>query len=309
MRVGGVVVVALGLAGCPSPLESLGGETALEIPYDPPASRIGFAPFDDLLTPPPTEAAAALREGDLLEVTIHGHADLTHRARVPRDGMVSLPYVGDVALGGLTLAASRERIRAAYERDYLVAAPCSILVVERAPRKVFVLGAVANPGAYDIPLESELTLLRAIAHAGGMREESERDGIMLLRTGAEGRTRVYRLSYTAVAGEGQLSGDVRLLPNDTLVVPDRGKVTVLGAVNAAGVFPIPREGMTLTRAIALARGMTRFASANNTVVTRPRTGEAARSYRVPLGDILAGRFTKNPVLYAGDVVFVHESIF
>jgi len=303
-----VLVAAIGCGGCETPLEEL-GPGVLEIPYDPPASRIGFAPFDDLLAPPAADRSTALREGDMVEITVHGHADLTRRARVPRDGMVTLDFIGDVQLGGQTLATARERIRTAYERDYLVAAPCSILVVERAPRKVFVLGAVASPGAYDVPLESELTLLRAIAHAGGVKEEAERDGIMLLRNSAEGRTRVYRLSYTAVAAEGQLAGDVRLLPNDTLVVPDRGKVTVLGAVNAAGVFPIPREGMTLTRAIALARGTTRFASPDNTVVTRPRAGETARSYRVPLGAILAGQFTKNPVLHAGDVVFVPESIF
>jgi polysaccharide export outer membrane protein len=310
MRATGAVAVALGLLGCwgSGNLERV-TEGDQEIPYVPPAELITYAPFQDLLAPPPEEQASALREGDLIEITVHGHPDLTHRARLTRDGLVTLPYVGDLRVGGLTLADAREKIRGTYEADFLVSAPTSILVVERAPRRVFVLGAVLRPGAFDIPIESDMSLLRAIAHAGGLQEEAERDGILLLRGERPGRTRLYRLSYTAVATEGQVQGDVRLLPGDTLLVPDRGKVTVLGAVNDAGVFPIPREGMTLTRAIALARGTTRFASPNNTVVTRPQPGGPPRSYQVALGEILSGRFQNNPVLHAGDVVFVPESLF
>ena len=310
MRPTGAVLGACLLGGCfgNNRIEQV-PEGGPEIPYVPAAEMLSFAPVEDLLAPPPEEQATALREGDLIEITVHGHPELTQRARVTRDGVVTVPYVGDLLLGGRTLTEARDKIRAAYEDGYLVSAPASILVLERAPRRVYVLGAVQKPGAYDIPAESEMTLLRALAHAGGLLEESERDGIRLLRKPERGNERQYLLSYSAVAVEGQVQGNVRLLPGDTLVVPDRGRVTVLGAVNGAGVFPIPREGMTLTRAIALARGTSKDAALNGTILTRPQPTGPARAYQIPLGEILAGRSSKNPVLHAGDVVYVPESIF
>jgi len=282
------------------PDEQIPGETALE--------SVLFADPVDLQQVRPESLADRLRPGDLVRMTVHGHVDLETEVRVPADGMVALPLIGEFKLSGKTLAEAREQIRAALEKDYLVSAPTSLLVREYAPRDVFVLGAVKSPGAYAAPVNGGFTLLRALSQAGGLNTEAHRENLLLLRPAPDGRRRLYRLSYTAIEKEGRLQGDVTLVPGDTLMVPSRGTVTILGAVKNPGVYQIPTEGITLSRAVALGAGLTKFASPNGTVVTRRALNGRDKSYQLALKEILAGR-RNDPSVRAGDIVFVPESIF
>jgi polysaccharide export outer membrane protein len=301
------MAVAMWVAGCVAtrvselpPDQQIPGETALE--------SVLFADPADLHKIQPESLADRLRAGDLVRMTVHGHPDLDTEVRIPSDGMVSLPLAGEFQLAGQTLAQARDAIRAALEKDYLVSAPTSLLVREYAPRDVFILGAVRSPGAYPAPVNGGFTLLRALSNAGGLSDDAHRENLLLLRADAEGRRRLYRLSYTAIEKEGRLQGDVPLIPGDTLMVPSRGTVTVLGAVTKPGVFQIPTEGITLSRAVALGQGLTKFASADATVVTRRGLDGEDKSYKLALGEIMAGR-RNDPALRAGDVVFVPESLF
>ena len=302
-----MTAAVLCLAGCTStrvselpPDQQIPGETALE--------SVLFADPSDLHDIQPESLADRLRAGDLVRMTVHGHPDLDTEVRIPSDGMVALPLIGEFQLAGQTLAQAREAIRVALEKEYLVSAPTSLLVREYAPRDVFILGAVKSPGAYPAPVSGGFTLLRALSNAGGLSDEAHRENLLLLRADPEGRRRLYRLSYTAIEKEGRLQGDVPLIPGDTLMVPSRGTVTVLGAVTKPGVFQIPTEGITLARAVALGQGLTKFASPNATVVTRRGLDGEDKSYKLALGEIMAGR-RNDPALRAGDVVFVPESLF
>ncbi|MHC5020999.1 MAG: polysaccharide biosynthesis/export family protein [Planctomycetota bacterium] len=305
--IGAAAAALAGLAGCYGSQvaelprdQQIPGETALE--------SVLFADPADLQEVQAEALADRLRAGDLVQMTVHGHAELDTEVRVPSDGMVSLPLIGEFKLAGRTLAEAREEIRTALEREYLVSAPTSLLVREYAPRDVFVLGAVKHPRAYAAPVSGAFTLLRALSSAGGLTDDAHRENLLLLRTDTEGRRRLYRLSYTAIEKEGRIQGDVPLIPGDTLMVPSRGTVTVLGAVTKPGVYQIPTEGITLSRAVALGQGLTKFAAANGTVVTRRGLDGKDKSYQLALGEIMAGR-RNDPALRAGDVVFVPESLF
>jgi polysaccharide export outer membrane protein len=83
-------------------------------------------------------------------------------------------------------------------------------------RKFFVTGRVADPGTFD--LRSTMTVMQAIAMAGGLTEYANGKNITILRK-VNGRTEVLKFNYRDVARGRNLEQDVVLRPGDTVVVP------------------------------------------------------------------------------------------
>ena len=104
--------------------------------------------------------------------------------------------------------------------------------------------------------------------------------------------------------------EFRNTANDTLIVPSRRltKVYVLGSVGRQGGIPL-ESGMTVTRAIAQAGGVTRIADANSTQLIRTEDGKT-KVYSVPVADILSdGDLSQDPLLKPGDMIVVPEGFF
>jgi polysaccharide export outer membrane protein len=83
-------------------------------------------------------------------------------------------------------------------------------------RKVFVTGRVTTPGTY--PLTGALTVMQAIALAGGLTEFANPKNITILRTEA-GQSRTFTFNYQDVARGRSLEQNIQLRPGDTVVVP------------------------------------------------------------------------------------------
>ena len=94
----------------------------------------------------------------------------------------------------------------------------NVAVVVRAinSRKVFVTGRVTTPGAH--PLVGPLTIMQAIALAGGVTEYADSKNISVLRNEG-GQVRTFKFNYKDVAKGKNLEQNIRLLPGDTVVVP------------------------------------------------------------------------------------------
>ncbi len=306
MRILRTAALGIGLGCSASAPETL--PPAQPLPGDDPVAAIPFADAMELRAAEPAGSPPRLEAGDMVEVTVYGHPDLTARARIPPDGKVTLAFVGEVTLRGRTVGDVQDELRKAYESRYLVSAPVSILVTDPVRREAFVVGQVKRPGAYPFPTAGGLTFLQALSHAGGFETDADREGVLLIRAGADGRRSLYRLSYTALEREGRVEADVPLRTGDVLLVPGRGSITVLGSVTEAGVFPITAEGMRASQAIARARGLTRFAAPNRAVVTRRLAGGESVAVPIALGEILRGE-RPDPLLKAGDVLYVPESLF
>jgi polysaccharide export outer membrane protein len=89
----------------------------------------------------------------------------------------------------------------------------TVIVREVNSSRVFVTGEVAHPGAY--PLRGRVSLLQAIALAGGFTDFANSDGIVVIRTDGKGGQIPVRYS-DLVSPEGE---SVILRPGDTVVVP------------------------------------------------------------------------------------------
>ncbi len=184
-----------------------------------------------------------------------------------------------------------------------------VKLVTPVPRRVYVIGAVrAAPsmGYLDLPLGRRMTLTQAIMACGGEAEDADLRAVKILRKDPATQAEIALPPYdvSAMLAQGLLDRDPPLEPNDTIVIPKVGSVTIWGNVNQAGRH-LCRPGLRLTDLFALAGGLKDFSDLAEVRVTRDEGTRNERTYNVNVNDILAGR-ADDPVLQPGDRVFVKQ---
>lgn len=174
-------------------------------------------------TPAPPSATTLdylLQPSDLLKVQIFQEPELEREVRVSQEYTITLPLIGTVDLRGKSLRQAEEVIRTLYDRDFLVNPQINIIVMQYAARTVNVLGSVNSPGAVPFPQEQPLSLLDAIARAGGFSRLADRRRVKLTRTLPDGRSETYIVNADEVI-EGNSSKAWMLNVNDVVFVPER----------------------------------------------------------------------------------------
>ncbi len=174
---------------------------------------------------PPTVAGRArdyvLQALDRISVRIHDDPTLDREVRISREHRINLPLIGTVDLKGLSVAAAEARIAQRYDEEYLVNPQVNLLVLEYARRSVNVLGSVQKPGEVAFPREDSLTLLSAVAGAGGFTRSANRAKVRISRLNAEGRmeSQVFNVDRL-IKGDARAGSDPVLQRGDTVWVPD-----------------------------------------------------------------------------------------
>ncbi len=165
--------------------------------------------------PAPAEEPFRIGREDVLEVAVWRDVDLSRVLAVRPDGCISLPMVGDVRAEGLTPGELAGQIES--QLAYFVLEPkVTVNVREVNSSRVFVTGEVARPGSY--PLRGRVTLVQAVALAGGFTAFADPDGLVLLRPGAGGGR--FRVRFSDLVSADVLSrADVPLRSGDTVLVP------------------------------------------------------------------------------------------
>ena len=156
-----------------------------------------------------------LGAGDLIQVVVWKNEEVSGNFRVRPDGKFSMPLIGDIlAQGNTTDGASmqiEQKLKLFIESPYV-----SIIVVEAASNRIYILGEVTNPGTYAI--DGSLTVLQALALAGGFTEFASREKMVLVRGVGESQRNI-PLSYTKILREPGVAFNPVLERGDTLVVP------------------------------------------------------------------------------------------
>lgn len=166
-----------------------------------------------------TSSAAAdyrLTPGDKLRVEVYKDAQLSQSLQVRPDGKVTLPLLGDIVAADLTPIQLRDRITNSL-KEYVQNPVVTVIVVEASPAMVYVMGEVAQPGS--IPMRGPMTVLQALAMAGGFKEFANTKDIRILRkaSGILNTVETIRFNYNdAVKNNGT---PVFLSPGDMIVVP------------------------------------------------------------------------------------------
>lgn len=159
---------------------------------------------------------------DLLEIQIYGIDNLKREVRVNTRGMVSLPLIGPVQVGGLTSEEAETLIAERYAKDYLQDPQVSVFIKEFTSQRITVEGAVARPGIY--PIRGDTTLVQAIALAGGQGQLPDLNEVMVFRLEAGQRR---PLTYDLIKIRGGEAEDPKLVSEDIVVVKRQESRVVL----------------------------------------------------------------------------------
>ncbi len=171
--------------------------------------------------PEATAAAPALDfrlgTGDRVRVGLWGEQKFEHDLEVGPDGRVSLPLIGAVALGGLTLDEARVTLAQRYKATY-VDPVVTLGLLEARSLVVHVLGEVARPST--VGFARGATVLGAVLAAGGFRAETaDLTEVRLVRRRLGGAPQAFAIDLEGVlAGE---RADAWLEPGDVVLVPAR----------------------------------------------------------------------------------------
>jgi polysaccharide export outer membrane protein len=154
-----------------------------------------------------------LAVGDKLRVEVYKDPQLSQSLQVRPDGKITLPLIGDLNAAGLTSIELRDQIAGAL-KEYVTNPVVTVIVVETVPPVVYVMGEVTTPGS--VPLNGAMTVLQALAMAGGFRDFANTKDIRVLRRTPRGVQTIAFNYKAAVKGDG---APVMLQPGDTVIVP------------------------------------------------------------------------------------------
>lgn len=147
-----------------------------------------------------------------------GAGGQSRRARITPEGTIALPAVGSVPAQGLTLEELKLELDARYadEVDGIEVTP---VLVERAPRYVFVLGEVRLPGRYT--LEGPTTVMQALALAGSWNVGANLNQVVIFRRGENWQLMATMVDLRAALNGHQPcpAGEIWLSDSDLVILP------------------------------------------------------------------------------------------
>jgi len=262
-------LVAVGLSGCATTIRAGKVPVAFQAPKRTNVQETGLK---NLVIPPAN--SQMVDRGDVLEVTIvtdfGDMRSMTTPVRVGRDGTANIPLIGRVALAGFELDEAAPIIAAeAVARGVFRKPHITVTMKRKRTNQVTVLGAVKEPGVYELPC-SACSLLAALVTAGDLTEEAGDEVVIRRPPGAmiprqlqpprqhvagahptelaayhpaqpavARRASITRISLAAASPDDQ--GAYRLNDGDVVIVAKRvpKPIYVMGLVNNPGEYELP----------------------------------------------------------------------
>lgn len=155
-------------------------------------------------------------EADVLDIDVWKEKEISRTIPVRPDGKISLPLIGEIQASGLTPMQLQDDITQDL-KSYIDNPEVTVIVDNPISHQFNIVGQVARPGAY--PLTESMTVLDAIAEAGGFKDFAKQTKIYVLRPSPGGiRVRI-PFNYKKVIRGASLQQNVPLKPGDTIVVP------------------------------------------------------------------------------------------
>jgi polysaccharide export outer membrane protein len=257
--------------------------------------------------------AYTLGPNDLLGVTVYQHPELSvpsgevtgiPGALITGDGTASLPLVGSVRLGGLTIAQAQTLLESDYAQ-YVKGARVNVQLIQAQSLRYYLLGAFASPGV-KYPGQM-MPLLDALA-LGGSVELGSAD--LYQAYVAHGSVKL-PIDLHALLVEGDMSQNMILANGDVIVVPTTSDESayVFGAVGKPGPIPFQGGALSLLQAIGAAgMDLSSYTDARLSQVRVIRAHGASATFMVVDADKILSGQAAPLALEPGDIVFVPPTI-
>jgi len=165
---------------------------------------------------PPHDNTYIIGDDDVLSINVWKEAEVSRTVPVRSDGKISLPLAGEVQASGQT-PLQLEKLLAAKLQSFISEPEVTVIVTEIKSQKFNILGMVNKSGTF--PLTSSLTVLDAVALAGGFRDFAKQKSIYVLRKNPDGGESRLPFNYKEVIKGKNMAQNIRLQPGDTIVVP------------------------------------------------------------------------------------------
>ena len=248
---------------------------------------LNFEPNLKLATP----LNYVLGPGDELQVSVYGVQEYSSTLPVTPEGKITIQYVGQVQVAGMTIEAATQKIKSAFGRIYSTVnsgqSKISVSLGRIRTIRVTIIGS-KQPGNYSV--SSLSTVYNALFLAGGPSANGSYRNIELLRDNkAYSNVDIYKFLVN-----GNQSDNIGLKDNDVIRIPAYNhRVAIDGQVNRPGIFEM-KNGETFTDLLSFASGFTDVAFTASVSVTQ----KTSKEYKVK--DLKAGEFATYQPL-PGDV--------
>jgi polysaccharide biosynthesis/export protein len=200
---------------------------------------------------------------------------------VDENGFIFIPYAGRVRAAGLSVEGLRQSIQKkligkAVEPQVLVS------LKDKLSTTAVVVGDVAKPGVYPLPLRST-RLLDLVAQAGGSREATYETVVTLKRGSRSGTTRLEDLIDFP-------ENNVLISPSDNILLSHRPRTfSAFGAVKSNQLVPFKTKSVTMAEALATVGGLRDDrADANGVFLFRYEDATLVRALRPELSEKISG---------------------
>jgi polysaccharide export outer membrane protein len=211
MKMGSLLIVAIFAPAFFSPAQD-------KLPSAPdtnkPAAPNTSKPTAPVAAAPALDNSYVIGATDVVMVSVLKEPTLTSSLLVRPDGMISMPLLGDVKASGLTPLQLADVITAKLKK-YIQDPNVTIVLTQMNSKKVYLIGEVGRTG--PIEMTPGMTLLQAIATAGGLTQYANAKKIYILRTEGGKQQKIPVQYKQALRGDGSLN--LILNPGDTIVVP------------------------------------------------------------------------------------------
>ena len=167
----------------------------------------GFSVRASAQTPPSAASAEryVLGPNDKIRLKVYGEPDITGEYEINSGGQVSIPLAGHIKAAGATTPQLERSIAAALAKGIVRDPRVNVEIAQYRP--YYILGEVKKSGEY--PYRLGLTVMDAVASAGGFTYRANENKVFLRRSGA-GAEETYALD-----------APVPIFPGDNIRIPER----------------------------------------------------------------------------------------
>ena len=161
-----------------------------------------------------------LQAGDEIDIQVYREPDLSGTFKINSTGDIRHSLVGSVPMAGKTVEEAEAFFTQKLAKDYLVNPRIVIKLVSTQGSQIVVMGEVEKPGVYPLPPEEPMTLLQAIAVAGGFTELASPDRVRIVRRTLDGHQTTLKVRVSELLDGRGKQQDIPLAPNDVIMVPE-----------------------------------------------------------------------------------------
>lgn len=270
---------------------------------------------------------APIVPADRIRITMEEDPEVAYFGEVSAAGTIPVPYLGEFAISGHTPSEAEEALARELEEDLYKAATVSVTVVKKALGRVYVYGAVKEPGVVEIPDVGGLTVLQLITRIGGLSRWAAPEDAFIMRrarAGEEGEQIDLDLEEIFATAIPNTGSDVMLQANDIVCIPgtsgglfdflsvDEAEIFVVGEVEGDEVIVrfAPGERRTLFRALLKAGGLTKFARSKEVRIIRyDKQGNRSENVVDASAIVEEGYLEKDVEIKQGDMIIVPQKRF